>query len=73
MTGKRMDLTLESVKDTWDDLFGNAFNGFLNNVISVLILEQLHNVLSHFSYELALLIDEDMVQCLQGLAFYIDC
>lgn len=56
MSGKNVDLTSKSFNDKLDVFGGNSLDGFLYNVITILILHTLENIGSKFLSELGLLI-----------------
>ena len=69
MSSKSLDLPVESFNDKLDISGWNAFNGLLDNVVSILIFDTLQDVLMQFSHEVSLLVSQNMFQCLRELAF----
>lgn len=64
VAGKGMDLALEGLEDESDVLHWDSFDSFLNDVVTVLVLDTLENIWLKLFDELSLLISQYMFESL---------
>lgn len=68
MGGQTVDLACKGIDDELDVLLRDAFDGFLDDVIAILILDALENLMLEFFDEGSLLIGQDVFEGLRRLA-----
>ena len=61
MSGENMNLTSESFDDKLNMLSGDTLDGFLHNMVAILIFDTFENIGLKFIDELSLLIRKDML------------
>lgn len=64
MGGKNVNLASECLDDELNMLCWDTLDGFLNHMVTVLVLDTLQNIGSKLFDELGLLIGENMLECL---------
>jgi hypothetical protein len=68
VSGKDVDLASESIDGELDMFCGHSLDGFLDNVVAVLVFDALEDVWPKLFHQLCLLVCEDVLQGLGLLA-----
>lgn len=61
MSGENVNLTSKGLDDKLDMLSGNTLDGFLHNMVAILVFDTFENIGLKFIDELSLLIRKDML------------
>ena len=61
-------MTGEGIDNELDVLSGYSFNGFLDHVVAILVLDALQHIVFKFFDQLSLLVSKDMFESLRSLA-----